>query len=86
MAQKKFDRLQQAIKISSIWSTIFCAIVGITIAIFSMSLVSQFTKADIEMINVGKKRNHICSAGSRYPFSNNHHLYGSTASPGIRLR
>lgn len=41
---KKYDRLQQAIKISILWSTIFCVIFGLIIALFSTAIVSQFTK------------------------------------------
>ena len=32
---KKFDRLREAIKISTLWSTIFCVVVGLLMAIFS---------------------------------------------------
>lgn len=31
---KKFDRLREAIKTSILWSTIFCVVVGLTIALF----------------------------------------------------
>ncbi len=51
---KKYDRLQQAIKISILWSTIFCVIFGLIIALFSTAIVSQFTKGDMEMIHVGQ--------------------------------
>lgn len=51
---KKYDRLQQAIKISILWSTIFCVIFGLIIALFSTAIVSQFTKGDMEMIFVGQ--------------------------------
>jgi len=52
---KKYERLHEAIKISIIWSTIFCAIFGLVMALFSTTIISQFTKDDIEMINVGQK-------------------------------
>lgn len=51
---KKYKRLNQAIKISVIWSTFFCVIFGLVMALFSTTIISQFTKGDIEMINVGK--------------------------------
>ncbi|MCI8583171.1 MAG: MATE family efflux transporter, partial [Dorea sp.] len=41
---KKFDRLQEAIKISILWSTAFCVIYGLILAIFSEGIISQFTK------------------------------------------
>lgn len=50
---KKFDRLHEAIKTSIIWSTVFCLIYGLVLAIFSNGIISQFTKGDLEMIRVG---------------------------------
>lgn len=50
---KKFDRLQEAIKTSIIWSTVFCVIYGLALTIFSNEIISQFTKGDLEMIRVG---------------------------------
>ena len=50
---KKFDRLQEAIKISILWSTAFCVIYGLILAIFSEGIISQFTKDDLEMIQAG---------------------------------
>lgn len=52
---KKYDRLHEAIKTSIIWSTIFCLIFGVIMALFSTTIISQFTSNDIEMINVGEK-------------------------------
>lgn len=52
---KKFDRLQEAIKTSILWSTVFCAIYGLILAIFSEGIISQFTKDDLEMIQAGTK-------------------------------
>lgn len=52
---KKFDRLYEAIKTSIIWSTIFCLIYGLMVAIFSNEIIAQFTKDDLEMIRVGTK-------------------------------
>ena len=50
---KKFDRLQEAIKTSILWSTVFCVIYGLILAIFAEGIISQFTKDDLEMIQAG---------------------------------
>lgn len=50
---KKFDRLHEAIKTSIIWSTVFCAIYGLTSALFAETIMSQFSKGNIEMIEIG---------------------------------
>lgn len=50
---KKFDRLQEAIKTSILWSTTFCVIFGLAAAVFSTDIMSLFTKSDMEMIRVG---------------------------------
>ena len=39
---KKFDRLREAIKTSVIWSSVFCVIAGLLMALFSAQIVSQF--------------------------------------------
>lgn len=52
---KKYDRLYEAIKTSIVWSTIFCLIFGVIMALFSTTIISQFTSNDMEMINVGEK-------------------------------
>lgn len=51
---KKFHRLREAIKISILWSTIFCAIFGLAVIIFSGEIISQFTKDNTEMIRIGQ--------------------------------
>ena len=50
---KKFDRLREAIKTSIVWSTVFCVIFGLVLALFPAAIVSQFTKGDAEMIRIG---------------------------------
>ena len=50
---KKFDRLKEAIRTSTIWSTIFCVITGLLMAIFSTQIISAFTDGNAEMISVG---------------------------------
>lgn len=51
---KKMKRLKEAIKISIIWSTIFCVIFGLVMAFVPRVIISQFTSGDMELINVGK--------------------------------
>lgn len=50
---KTFSRLYEAIKISVLWSTIFCAAFGLTAAIFPAQIMALFTKEDTEMIRIG---------------------------------
>lgn len=50
---KKFDRLRETIKTSILWSTVFCVIFGLVLALFPSAIVSQFTKGDAEMIRIG---------------------------------
>lgn len=50
---KKFDRLHEAIKTSTLWSTVFCVVFGLSAAIFPSQIMALFTKGDMEMIRVG---------------------------------
>lgn len=50
---KKFDRLNDAIRTSIVWSTAFCVIFGLAAAVFSTEIISLFTKSDVEMIRIG---------------------------------
>lgn len=52
---KKFDRLREAIKTSILWSTIFCVVVGLLMALFSTQVISQFSNGNVDMIAVGEK-------------------------------
>lgn len=52
---KNYDRLHEAIKTSAIWATIFCVILGLVLILFPTAIISQFTKGDLELINVGQK-------------------------------
>lgn len=52
---KKFGRLREAIKTSIVWSTAFCLIAGLVMAIFSTQIISQFTNGNAEMISVGAR-------------------------------
>ncbi len=50
---KKFDRLREAIKTSILWSTVFCVIFGVILALFPTAIVSRFTRGDAGMIRIG---------------------------------
>lgn len=52
---KKFDRLQEAIRTSILWSTIFCIIAGLLMTFFSTQIISQFAAGNGEMISVGQR-------------------------------
>lgn len=52
---KKYNRLHKAIKLSIIWSTIFCTIFGLIMVILSAPIISEFTKGDTKMIETGQK-------------------------------
>ena len=52
---KNFKRLRESIKTSSLWSTIFCVIVGILMFLFSTQIIAQFANGNEAMILVGKK-------------------------------
>lgn len=52
---KKYERLNEVIKISIIWSTIFCVIYGLIMVLFPTTIISQFTKSDLDMIGIGQK-------------------------------
>ena len=50
---RKFDRLREAIKTSILWSTGFCLLFGLIAIVFSIPILSIFTKGDVEMVQVG---------------------------------
>lgn len=52
---KKFDRLREAIKISILWSSIFCIAAGLLTAAFSGQMIAQFANGNEEMILAGQK-------------------------------
>ena len=51
---KRYNRLREAIRTSIVWSTVFCVIFGLIVAVFSKAIITQFTKNDIEMILIGE--------------------------------
>lgn len=50
---KKFDRLGEAIKTSIIYSTLFCVLYGLALTFFATGILSQFTKGNTEMVEIG---------------------------------
>lgn len=52
---KNFERLRQSIKVSILWSSIFCVIAGLLMALFSTQIISQFANGNEAMIAVGQK-------------------------------
>ena len=50
----KIERLQEAIKTSVIWSSIFCTIYGVLMAILAPHVIATFTKGDLDMIRIGE--------------------------------
>lgn len=51
---KKYDRLWEAVKTTTVWSTIFCTVFGLAVAACSTPIASQFTKNDLEMIHISQ--------------------------------
>lgn len=51
---RKYDRLNEAIRTSIIWSTVFCVIFGLIAAILPAQIMSLFTQDDAEMIRIGQ--------------------------------
>lgn len=50
---RKYDRLKQAIHVSVLWSTIFCTLYGLLMALLSPVVIAAFTKGDSAMIEIG---------------------------------
>ncbi|MDH6366942.1 MULTISPECIES: MATE family efflux transporter [unclassified Breznakia] len=50
---KNFERLRASIKLSCIWSTIFCICFGVLTSIFAQEIIMQFTSNDVHLIEVG---------------------------------
>lgn len=72
---KKFDRLHEAIKTSVQWSTIFCVIVGLIFVLFPAQIISQFTKNDLNLIEIGAKA--LRANGISFMFFGFHTVYSS---------
>ena len=52
---RKFDRLREAVKTSILWSSVFCTLVGLLMALFSTQIILQFANGNSDMIAVGRK-------------------------------
>lgn len=50
---KRYDRLRESVKVSLIWSTVFCAVVALIMTIIPEQIVSLFGKNDALMIEIG---------------------------------
>lgn len=72
---KKFDRLREAIRTSIVWSTAFCLVVGLLMAIFSTQIISLFTDGNAEMISVGQKS--LKASGFSFILFGFHTVYSS---------
>ena len=72
---KKFDRLREAIRTSIVWSTAFCLVVGLLMAIFSTQIISLFTDGNAEMVSVGQKS--LKASGFSFILFGFHTVYSS---------
>lgn len=52
---KKYERLREAIKISILWSTIFCVVFGLLMVLVPDGIISRFTTGDVELMDVGQR-------------------------------
>lgn len=50
-----YGRLQEAIKVSLLWSTAFCVLYGLGAALLAEPIMAQFTAYDLELLAVGQK-------------------------------
>jgi putative MATE family efflux protein len=50
---KNYDRVDEAIKVSLKWTSVFCVIVAILLIIFPNQIMAEFSKHDAELINIG---------------------------------
>lgn len=72
---KLYKRLSSAIKLSVLWSSIFCVIYGAVCAIFSSQIISLFTTYDEQMILIGKKA--LCYNGLSFMLFGFYTVYSS---------
>lgn len=52
---KNFVRLREAIKTAILWSTVFCTIAGVLMALCSTGIIAQFAHGNAQMIAIGQK-------------------------------
>lgn len=51
---KNFKRLNESIKTSILWSTVFCALFGLLLILFPATIISKFTAGDMELVRIGQ--------------------------------
>lgn len=51
---KNFKRLNESIKTSILWSTVFCALFGLILILFPATIISKFTAGDMELVRIGQ--------------------------------
>ncbi len=52
---KRYDRLNEATRVSLKWATWFCGILGLIMMVFPSAIVSLFSKDDVRVIDIGGK-------------------------------
>jgi Na+-driven multidrug efflux pump len=52
---KNYDRLNEAVKTAILWTSVFCVILGLIMILFPTTIISQFTKGDNVLIEIGQK-------------------------------
>ncbi|MGL6198143.1 MAG: hypothetical protein ACRC3H_04330 [Lachnospiraceae bacterium] len=50
-----YDRLQEAIRVSLIWSTVFCCVMALLSVFFAPQIISAFSQGDVSVIEIGSK-------------------------------
>ncbi|MBS7526382.1 MATE family efflux transporter [Fusibacter paucivorans] len=63
---KRYDRLNEATKVSLRWTTIFCTIVGIIMIVIPTPIISLFSESDTVFIDIGTKA--LRANGFIFPF------------------
>ena len=51
---KNFKRLNESIKTSILWSTVFCVLFGLILILFPATIISKFTAGDMELLRIGQ--------------------------------
>lgn len=51
---RQYARLREAVRTAVVWSTAFCGVFGLLLALFPAAVMSQFTKGDLELVRVGQ--------------------------------
>lgn len=52
---KKMERLHEAVRLSILWSTLFCVLFGLVMSLCSAPIIAQFTKHDLTLIEIGQR-------------------------------